>query len=93
MSWAVVIDDSAEGDFGQLPPKVQERVILAVHALGQDPLPGNSAALAGNFQGLRRLRVGDHRLVYRVEARAGLVTILAIADRRHVYDVLERRLR
>jgi mRNA interferase RelE/StbE len=92
VTWRVEIDDAAERDFAELPPNVQERVISAVHGLQREPLPSNSAALAGNLQGLRRLRFGDYRLVYRLEPAARSVTVLAIADRRHIYHVLERRL-
>lgn len=40
-----------------------------------------------HFEGLRRHRVGDYRILYRVEHRKLIISIVAIAHRREAYDV------
>ncbi|MBU0610580.1 MAG: type II toxin-antitoxin system RelE/ParE family toxin [Armatimonadetes bacterium] len=87
----ILIDEAAEEDYRRLPPDVRERVKQRIFALGSDPLPGNARQLSGDLQGLCRLRVGDYRIVYELDMAAQSLTIIAIADRAHVYDVARRR--
>lgn len=42
--------------------------------------------LAGNLHGLRRLRVSDYRVIYRVDENLHLVTIEAMGFRKTIYD-------
>lgn len=46
--------------------------------------------LRRSFRGYRKLRVGDYRVVFRIEIT--LVKILTIAHRSVVYEIVERRL-
>ncbi|MCG6964049.1 MAG: type II toxin-antitoxin system RelE/ParE family toxin [Acidobacteria bacterium] len=45
-----------------LPRETQRRVLGEVDRLRHDPLKGEQ--LAAEWQGIRRLRVGPHRIVY-----------------------------
>jgi mRNA-degrading endonuclease RelE of RelBE toxin-antitoxin system len=49
------------------------------------------ARLPRDLQELYRLRVGDYRIVYAVNAAARTLTVIAIAGRRDVYEVVQRR--
>ncbi len=41
--------------------------------------------LSGPLAGLHRLRLGDYRIIYQVDAVAGVVHVLRIAHRREAY--------
>jgi mRNA interferase RelE/StbE len=52
--------------------------------------PGQySVPLRKTLKGYRKLRVGDYRIVLRVDGR--LITVLAICHRRDVYQRVQRR--
>ena len=61
---------------GALPP-----VMAGAGKLGQ--MAGS--ALKGEFAGLRRIRVGDYRIIYEVDDGVLLVLVIRIAPRREVY--------
>ncbi|MBU0606376.1 MAG: type II toxin-antitoxin system RelE/ParE family toxin [Armatimonadetes bacterium] len=46
--------------------------------------------LSGPFRGLRRLRVGDYRVVYLVREHDQTVKVVLLSHRRDVYDKLGR---
>lgn len=60
-----------------------ERVDAALDGLAREPLEGKP--LKGALSGLRSLRVGSYRTVYRVEQRRLIVYFLDIGDRREAY--------
>jgi len=91
MRFQILIDEAAERDYRGLPPDMRERVKQRIFALGDDPLPGNATQLRSDLRGLCRVRVGDYRIVYEVDMPARTLTIIAIADRRDVYDTARRR--
>lgn len=83
MSYSIKIKRSAAKQLRSLPPDVRIRLVEAIDRLAGEPLAG--AALKGEFSGLRRLRVGDYRIVY--EAVHGELTILVVrvAHRKRAY--------
>lgn len=68
----------------KLPAQLQERLMRAAYRLEANPRPIGSMKLSGS-RDLRRLRVGDYRIVYNVSDEKQVVTITAIAHRREVY--------
>lgn len=65
------------------PRKAQERIIDAVEGLKRDPLAGGM--LSGEWRGLRRLRVGNYRVIYGFDGERILVTVVRVGHRREVY--------
>ncbi|MEK6734139.1 MAG: type II toxin-antitoxin system RelE/ParE family toxin [Pseudomonadota bacterium] len=57
---------------------IEERLML-------DPI-GFGKPLRYSLKGHRRLRVSDHRIVYRIEPEACTVVIVAIKHRKDVYE-------
>lgn len=53
--------------------------------LAVDPI-GFGKPLRYSLKGHRRLRVGDYRLVYRIEPTAKIVLIVAIKHRKDIYE-------
>lgn len=83
MSYSVRIKDSAAKEMGRLPRDVRERLIGAIDGLGDEPLAGS--VLKGALRGLRRLRVGDYRIVYELLDDELLVLVVRVAHRREAY--------
>ena len=73
----------------QLPPERKRKVRAALAELLRDPDLGEP--LERELTGLRRIRVGQLRIVYRVSALA--VEIVATGPRRSIYAELEREAR
>ena len=46
----------------------------------------NIKRLSGKFAGHLRYRIGDWRVIYRIDDQARLVLVLSIAHRREVYE-------
>ena len=73
----------------QLAPEPKRKVRAALVKLQSDPELGEP--LERELTGMRRIRVGQLRIVYRVSALA--VEIVAIGPRRSIYTALEREAR
>ena len=73
---------SVETDLRRLDPSAAQRVLRKIEkALSSESRAG--AALKGEFAGLRRLRVGDYRVIYSRTAAGYLV--LRVAHHSEVY--------
>ena len=59
------------------------RIVAAIDRLAATPHLG--AALKGDLRGLRRLRVGDCRMVYEVRDDELVVLVVRVANRRDAY--------
>jgi mRNA interferase RelE/StbE len=66
-----------------LPRKDQRRVVEAVEGLLEDPLAGEP--LAAQWKGLRRLRVGQYRVIYGFDGKALLIAVVRVGHRKDVY--------
>ncbi len=73
-------------DIPALPKAVKSQVQKAIEKkLVTDPqLFGKP--LRFNYLGLRRIRVGDYRVVYCIDSDKRLVTITAIGHRKDIYE-------
>lgn len=79
----VILDSRAQRELESIPALIQERMAEALRRLASDPLAGKP--LKGAYRGLRSLRLGDFRAVYRVQADRGRVLVGHIGNRRDVY--------
>lgn len=66
---------------------VAKKLARCFHALENNPRHGNNIKpLKGKFAGSWRYRVGDLRVVYRINDQNVTVFVIAIAKRSDVYD-------
>jgi mRNA interferase RelE/StbE len=80
------LDSVVEEDIPTLPKTIRQLVKRAIETrLTADPV-GLGNPLRYSFLGHRRIRVGDYRIVYRVDAKKLIVTIVLIKHRKEVYD-------
>ena len=83
MRYAIRIKESAARELQRIPRPERERLIAAIDRLAENPFAGS--ALKGELRGLRRIRVGDYRLIYEVQESDLVVLVLRAAHRREVY--------
>ena len=78
MSYSVRIKRSASRELERIPRQDRERIVYAIDRLGEQPHAGYP--LKGGMRGLRRLRVGDYRVVYEVLDNELVVLVIARLD-------------
>jgi mRNA interferase RelE/StbE len=87
MTWRVEIKDTARKELRRLDLPVQRRLLGFLRervATGEDPTRLGKA-LHGPLGGTWRYRVGDYRLICRIEHATETVWVLKIALRDEVY--------
>lgn len=87
MSYTVEVAPAARRQIRRLPRIVQKRIIKKLEALEEDPRPPGVEKLSGGAD-FYRLRVGDYRIIYRVEDQILWVLVLKVGDRKEVYRKL-----
>ena len=83
MDYSLRIKASAAKALARVDVGDRERLVEAIDSLRQAPLRGS--VLKGDLRGLRRLRVGDYRIVYEVAAQELVVLVVRKGHRREVY--------
>jgi len=83
VSYEVHIVHSAEKELDRLPAAIHARLIKRILSLEDNPRPRGIKKLSGREE--YRLRVGDYRILYIIDDRNHIVTIVAIGHRREVY--------
>jgi mRNA interferase RelE/StbE len=83
LSYEVGIVRSAEKEMDRLPGTVHARLSKRILSLQDNPRPRGVRKLSGREE--YRLRVGDYRILYLIDDRNRVVTILAVGHRQEVY--------
>ncbi|MDO8526717.1 MAG: type II toxin-antitoxin system RelE/ParE family toxin [Deltaproteobacteria bacterium] len=83
MTYSVHILPSAEKDYLSLPKQIALRCQKAVLKLESNPRPQGSQKLVGEDG--YRVRVGDYRILYRIDDPQKRIYIYRIKHRREVY--------
>jgi len=84
VSYSLKIKASAAKALRRIDKPERLRLIAAIDRLAQEPTAGG--VLKGEFSGLRRLRVGDYRIIYEVIYNELTVLGVRIGHRREVYS-------
>jgi mRNA interferase RelE/StbE len=80
------IDQDALDQLKALPKAIQETIGKAIKdRLEVDPVSFGKP-LRYSLKGHRRLRVGDYRIVYRINEEEEIVTIVAVDHRKDIYE-------
>lgn len=82
--YKLLIKPSAERDLRKLPGAVFQRLNARILTLHSDPRPPGASKLSGELEGWR-IRVGDYRILYQLDDKAQIVTIVRVKHRREVY--------
>jgi mRNA interferase RelE/StbE len=83
-SYSVFIKPSAVKEIEAIEGKPERRRVVArIQNLANDPRPPGCEKLSG--QDKDRVRQGEYRIVYEVEDRRSVVTVVKVGHRREVY--------
>lgn len=86
MTWQIEWDERARKELRSLDYQVQKEILLYLRKrVSEDPrIFGRD--LVGNRVGLRRYRVGDYRIICRLEDNNLVVLVVAVGHRKEIYD-------
>lgn len=85
--YKVVLEEPAQRQLRKLDRLTQTRLLRALQKLESNPRLETNKRLKG-MESLYRMRVGNYRILYRIEDDKLLVLIVVIAHRREVYKRL-----
>ena len=83
MTYFVRIKGSAARELRRIQKPIRARIVEAIDGLAENPFKGS--VLKGELRGLRRIRVGEHRIVYEIQEEAIVVLVVRVRHRRDVY--------
>lgn len=84
MAYRVILQRSAAGELEDLPQPIRRRVARAIEGLTSDPRPPGAKLLTGSDR-IWRVRVGDYRILYRVNDDLVEVLVIRIRHRSDAY--------
>lgn len=87
MSYKLTFRTSFEKDIAKLPQSIVVRVVKRVKLLAEVPLPKGVRKLQGK-EAIYRLRIGDYRVIYSVDAQTKTVDLIYVRHRKDVYRKL-----
>jgi mRNA interferase RelE/StbE len=82
--YKVEFTPAARRDIASLPRGILRRIDARLLELGQEPHPPGATKLRDR-DGLLRVRVGDYRIIYRVENKRLVVLVIRVGHRREIY--------
>jgi len=74
-----------------LQPELKQRIRAALRTLATQP--GRGEALKRDFSEYRKYRVGRFRIVYAPDSRDRVVRLLAVGQRRRIYEEMAELVR
>ena len=83
MSFSIRIKESAAKELKRVAKPERTRIVATIDRLAESPHLGT--ALKGDMRGLRRIRIGDHRVLYEVRGDELIVLVVRIAHRGDAY--------
>jgi mRNA interferase RelE/StbE len=84
MAYKVEFAASAVREFRALERPMQRRIAVRIDQLAENPLPPDVKKLSGKPDHYR-IRVGEYRVIYRMESKRVTVVVVKIGHRRDVY--------
>ena len=82
-SYNVEIKRSAAKELEAVPLKDRRRIVTRIEGLRTEPRPPGCEKLSGDDK--YRIRQGNYRILYEVQDRTLIVTVVKVGDRRDVY--------
>ncbi len=84
MAYRILFAPAALRQFRKLPASIQQRLSPHIDALTNQPRPNGVVKLSGTSD-IYRIRVGDYRIIYEIQAVGLIILVLKIGNRRDVY--------
>jgi mRNA interferase RelE/StbE len=83
-SYRIEVSATAEKQLRRLGRDDRIRVLRAVQALADEPRPPGCRKLQG-YDDVYRIRIGTFRVLYSIDGRRIIITVLKVGHRRDVY--------
>ena len=80
----IYITKQAQKDLDRLPNKIVTKIGLEIRRLSINPFPTNSKKLQFR-DATYRVRVGDYRAIYELDASNKMISIIKIRHRKDIY--------
>jgi mRNA interferase RelE/StbE len=89
LNWKIDFDSKAKKELLRLDKQFQRRIIrfLEQRIIKSKNPRSTGSALQGTLSGLWRYRVGDYRIICRIEDAHLVVLVISLGHRRDVYKV------
>jgi mRNA interferase RelE/StbE len=87
MSYRVEFDPKAIEDLRSISVKVQSQILKKINWLGLNFEQVQPKGLAENLAGFYKLRIGDYRVLYEIDAELEVIAIARVGHRREIYDL------
>lgn len=84
MRYSLEFTASASREFKELDRQIRRRITERINALLDDPFPSGVKKLQAEVDHFR-IRVGDYRVVYRIDGKRVVIVIVRIGHRKEVY--------
>ena len=81
--YRIQVKKSAEKELGKIPKKELLKILEKIESLSDDPHPTGSIKLSN--QDKYRVRVGNYRILYKVEDNILTVFVVKIGHRKDIY--------
>ena len=86
MAWRIEVADPARRDFRKLDPSIADRITRSLRDIASlDDPRSRGKALTGTLAGLWRYRIGDYRVIARIENHRLTIMVIGLGHRRGVY--------
>ena len=88
MAWNVELSESAERELGKLDPQDRKRILRFLHdrlARAENPRSLGQALHGSRLGEFWRNRVGDYRLISKIEDFRMMVLVLRVGHRKQIY--------
>lgn len=76
---------TAAKELKKLPKDIQIRIIRKIEKLIDEPYPADTKKLK-NGNGRFRIRVGNYRIIYKLEDKKLVILIIKVGHRRDIYN-------
>ncbi len=88
LTWKVEWDDRARKELRKLDSPIQKEILsyLRVRIAGSKDPRVFGQSLSGNKAGLWRYRIGNYRLICRIEDHIFIVFVVGVGHRKEVYE-------
>lgn len=80
---SVIAEKSAQKRLLKLPLHIHKRIIKALDTIQENPLAG--VKLHGELDHRYKYRIGDYRIVYELDPKESIVSVVKIEHRQGVY--------
>jgi len=85
-NYNIEIKKSAAKEIGKPPKQELKRVVEKIKFLAEDPSPEGCKKLSGDEK--YRLRVGNCRILYRIEDDLLIIYVVKVGHRKEIYKML-----